>query len=59
LNDDFRGVLSDTFRSKDDPFVQSVFAPLEGKPIKMPERFAPDLVFIRRHRAEIFIDAAK
>lgn len=59
LNDDFCVVLSDTLRSKDDPFVQSVFAPLEGKPMEMPERFAPDLVFIRRHRAEVFIDAAK
>ena len=59
LNDEFCVVLSDTLRRNDDPFVQSVFALLEGRPMEMPERFAPELVFIRRHRVEVFIDAAK
>jgi len=57
LSDDFCVVLSDTLRSKNDPFIQSVFHPLEGRSIEMPERFAPDVAFIRRHRAEVFIDA--
>jgi hypothetical protein len=57
LNDDFRVVLSAALQRKDDPFMQSVFAPLAGKTIEMPERFAPQLAFIRRHRAEVFIDA--
>lgn len=59
LSDDFRVVLSDELKRKNDPFVQSVLVPLAGKSIEMPERFAPELAFIRRHRAEIFIDATR
>jgi len=57
LDDDYRVVLSAALRRKGDPFMQSVFSPLEGKSIEMPERFAPQLDFIRRHRSEVFIDA--
>ncbi len=59
LSDDFRVVLSDELQRRDDSFVQSVFMPLAGKQIEMPERFAPDQAFIRYHRAEIFLDAAR
>ena len=58
LSDDFRVVLSEVLKRKNDPFIQSVFLPLEGNLIEMPERFTPDIRFIRRHRAEIFIDHA-
>ncbi len=57
LNDDFCVVLSDTLKHKNDSFIQSVFVPLAGKQIEMPERFAPQLAFIQHHRTEIFIDA--
>lgn len=57
LNDDFCVVLSDDLKHKSDPFIQSVFIPLAGKQIEMPERFSPQLAFIQRHRSEVFIDA--
>ncbi len=58
LDDDLRVVLSAALQRKDDPFMHAVFTPLAGKTIEMPERFTPQLDFIRRHRTEIFIDAA-
>ena len=57
LSDEFCVILSSTLRRKDDPFIQSVLTPLEGKPVDMPDRFPPDLNFIRRHREEVFVDA--
>lgn len=59
LSDDFCVVLSDELKRRDDSFVQSVFVPLAGRPIEMPERFTPSLAFVRRHRTEVFIDECK
>ncbi|HSG23967.1 MAG TPA: HNH endonuclease [Azonexus sp.] len=56
LTDDWRIVLSDELRKRDEPFVQSILKPLEGRTIEIPERFIPDLAFLQRHRAEIFLD---
>ncbi len=56
LNDDWQVVLSEELRKRDEPFVQSVFKPLEGRVIEVPERFIPDTAFIQRHRAEVFLD---
>lgn len=57
LSDEFRIVLSDELRKCDEHFVKLAFHSLDGRPIDMPERFAPDLSFVARHRAEVFVDA--
>ena len=55
LTDDFRVVLAEDLRNRDDPFVKQVLLPLEGRRIEVPERFMPDLKFLARHRAEVFL----
>lgn len=57
LSDDYRIILSEQIKRKNDCFLNSIFVPLAGKTIELPERFAPEISFIRRHRSEIFIDA--
>ena len=56
LTDDWKIVLSDELRKRDEPFIQSVFKPLEGRTIEIPERFIPNASFLQHHRAEIFLD---
>jgi len=56
LSDDWKIVLSEELRKRDEPFVQSVLKPLEGRAIEIPDRFVPDSAFLQRHRAEIFLD---
>jgi hypothetical protein len=58
LTDDWRIVLSDTLRSRDEPFVAATFLPIEGLQIEMPEKFRPDQAFLLRHRAEIFLGSS-
>lgn len=50
LSDDGRIVLSEALRASGDTFLQTVFWPIEDKPIDMPERFKPNSAFIRKHR---------
>lgn len=57
LTDDFRVVLADELRKRDDVFVKQVLLPLDGQQIEVPERFIPDIAFIARHRAEVFLDS--
>jgi putative restriction endonuclease len=57
LTDDWKVVLSDELRNRNEPFVQSALMPLEGRVIEVPERFIPDPAFLRRHRSEIFLDS--
>ena len=56
LTDDFRIVLSDALLKRDEGFVKQVLLPLSGRQIEMPERFAPDIAFVARHRVEVFVD---
>lgn len=56
LSDDFRVIVSDELKRRDEAFVQAVFLPLEGSAIALPERFVPDLTFVARHRNEAFVD---
>jgi len=56
LSDDWKIVLSEALRKRDEPFVQAVLKPLEGRAIEIPERFVPAAAFLQRHRAEIFLD---
>lgn len=57
LSDDWKVIVSEELRRRDEPFVQSVLKPLEGRAIEIPERFVPDLAFVKRHRDEIFVDS--
>ena len=59
LTDDGRVLLSEEVRLCDESFVKTVFAPLEGKHIEMPERFLPSCEFIKHHRENIFMSTAK
>lgn len=55
LSDDWRILVSDELRTRDESFVKAIFLPLVGKQIEMPERFKPDHAFLLRHREEVFI----
>lgn len=56
LSDDFRIVVSEELKRRDEIFVKEVLLPLNGKPIELPERFMPSVEFISHHRANLFID---
>jgi hypothetical protein len=50
LTDDHRIVLSAQLKASKDTFLRDVFWPIEDHHIELPDRFRPDLAFIRRHR---------
>ncbi len=56
LDDDFRVILSKELEQRDEPFVHQFFLPLAGKPITLPERFTPDIGFLKQHREVVFVD---
>lgn len=56
LTDDFRIIVSEELKRKEEPFVIDVLLPLNGKFIQSPERFAPRAEFIAWHRNSLFID---
>lgn len=58
LTKDWRVVISDELRKRDEYFVKTIFLPLDGQQIEMPERFEPDHAFLERHRTEIFLGSA-
>lgn len=57
ISDDWRVVLSDDLRARDEDFVKAVFLPLQNSQIEMPERFRPEPAFLAHHRSEIFLGA--
>jgi predicted restriction endonuclease len=56
LTDDLEIVISAELHRRDDLFVKAVLLPLQGKTIEPPERFSPDLEFVKWHRNTIFVD---
>ncbi|MHB1092742.1 DNA (cytosine-5-)-methyltransferase [Thiobacillus sp.] len=54
LTDELRVILSGALRNSADQFAIDVFSCLDGEKIQAPERFTPNLDFIKRHRNEIF-----
>ena len=50
LTDDHRIVLSGHMKASKDAFLQEVFWPLEDRQIDLPDRFRPEMAFMRRHR---------
>lgn len=59
LTDDFKIVVSEELKRRDDAFVKEVLLPLDGKQIELPERFAPQPAFIAWHRNELFMDQSR
>jgi predicted restriction endonuclease len=57
LTDDFRIVVSEQVKSQRDPFLDQILSSAEGREIAMPEKFAPDLSFIVKHRQTVFVDS--
>lgn len=56
LSDDFKVIISDELKRRDELFMKTVFLPLDGQVITMPERFMPNKNFVARHRTELFVD---
>jgi putative restriction endonuclease len=56
LTDDFKVVVSEELKRRNEPFIKEVLLPLNGRTIEPPERFAPQAGFITWHRNELFID---
>lgn len=55
LTDDFKIKVSDVLKQRDDPFIRSVLLPLHGKLIELPDKFAPNIFLLARHREDIFL----
>lgn len=56
LTDDFKIVVSEELKRKNESFVNEVLLPLDGRSIELPERFMPSVELLSRHRAELFVD---
>lgn len=50
LTDDYRVLLSGQLEQTHDDFLRQIFWPVDGLQIKLPERFRPEIEFLRRHR---------
>ncbi len=59
LTDDFKIIVSEELKRKNEPFVIEVLLPLNGRTIEPPERFTPQTEFIAWHRSELFVDNRK
>lgn len=55
LTDDLRIKVSPQLLAQNDEFVTKTFGLIAGSAIEAPERFAPDLAFIRRHREHVYL----
>ena len=56
LSEDMRIVVSTELKRNKEDFVKDVLLPLDGQPIELPERFAPQKEFIDWHRTIHFVD---
>lgn len=59
LTDDFKIIVSEELKKRNEPFITEVLLPLNGITIEPPERFAPQIEFIAWHRNELFLDNRK
>ena len=55
LDQEWRVVLSSEIKRQTEPVFDTAFFTYEGQQVELPWRFAPDEVFMERHRAEVFI----
>ncbi len=56
LTDDFRIVVSEELKRRNEAFITNVLLPLDGHMIEPPERFVPQVEFIAWHRNMLFVD---
>lgn len=56
LNDDFTIIISEQIKKRNDPFMDAIFLPLDGKKIECPDRFTPDVAMLDWHRNNLFLD---
>lgn len=56
LTDNFKIVVSEELKRKNESFIMEVLLPLDGRAIELPERFTPQAEFIAWHRKELFVD---
>ena len=60
LTDEFRIEVSPAlYAFEGEPFIKDTLLSLSGKAITLPEKFAPDMAFLKRHREEVFVDGRK
>ena len=60
ITDEFRIKVSPAlYAFEGEPFIKGTLLSLSGKAIMLPEKFAPDSAFLKRHREEIFLERAK
>ena len=57
LSDDFKVIVSDELKRRDEVFMKTVFLPLDGQTIALPDRFIPTTAFVAWHRTELFVDS--
>jgi predicted restriction endonuclease len=56
LTDEFKIIVSDELKQRNESFVIDVLLPLDGRTIEPPQRFTPQIEFIAWHRNELFVD---
>jgi hypothetical protein len=57
LTDEFRIEVSPAlYAFEGEPFIKGTLLSLSGKSITLPEKFSPDIAFLKRHREEVFVD---
>lgn len=60
LTDEFRIEVSPALHAfEGEPFIKDTLLSLSGKAITLPEKFVPDMAFLKRHREEVFADGRK
>ena len=60
LTDDFRVEVSPAlYVFKTEPFIRDTLLAIRGNRISLPEKFAPDVSFLKRHREEVFVGHGK
>lgn len=59
LSDDFKVIVSDELKRREEVFMKAVFLPLDGQVIALPDRFIPTTTFVAWHRTELFVDSRR
>lgn len=55
LDDDYRLLLSPQLLERDNTLIRTAFFAYEGKPIALPDKFAPDHELVAQHRETTFV----
>ena len=55
VDDDYRVLVAGTLRKNANEFLQQALVRFHGQPLRLPQRFAPDLNLLRQHREARFM----